>query len=433
MKWHTLICFLLAMLVVFCGCGEKKQETVESDSTDVTEEAVSSEALENEWVEPIYDEFSLNDYVSLQLPSNWRSTEGSVIADMYSYHFYPFDSDDNCGLYINVIDNPEDSENLSTIEGYLSRYNSVSTTELNSSDISIINISDQDIYMGSYTRTADVDEPRSVTEYSFFVDNTLYELAVFSTDDIIYDSLLKVIDHSVSTLHISSEEEEIQGKIEQARIASNYINYYDYNYKVVVPDESLIGSYFCSIGIVYQPSNILKSFDFIEYEDGIYTTSLLYSEINETHIYGDLTEGNGIIMYGYFDEELEPVLFAAEMTDAPFSVEEYLSYERSTYAEYDYSSVARNPDEYKGKRIKMTGEVIQVQEDGSEVVMRINDKGTYNNTYYVTYRLKSGEGRILEDDYVTIYGLIKGLKTYVSIMGNTVSIPEINANEVIIN
>lgn len=86
-----------------------------------------------------------------------------------------------------------------------------------------------------------------------------------------------------------------------------------------------------------------------------------------------------------------------------------------------YEDVSRNPDQYDGKKIKISGEVIQVSEgwfDG--VTLRIDCGG---DTWYVTYTRSEGEGRILEGDYLTAYGACSGVESYTSVLGAQVTIP----------
>lgn len=106
--------------------------------------------------------------------------------------------------------------------------------------------------------------------------------------------------------------------------------------------------------------------------------------------------------------------------------------------EYTYTEIARDPENYKGNNAKFKGQVIQVQESGNDVVLRVNitaeenefaDGGyLYEDTIYVEYTKKDeNESRILEDDIITIYGTLDGIMTYESIMGEEISIPSVLA------
>ncbi|MGG1670564.1 hypothetical protein ACIFOE_07870 [Paenibacillus sp. NRS-1783] len=102
-----------------------------------------------------------------------------------------------------------------------------------------------------------------------------------------------------------------------------------------------------------------------------------------------------------------------------------------------YIDLARNPDNYKSKEVTFTGKVIQTLESGHTVALRVNvSKGKYGiwqDTIFVNYRRSEGEGRLLENDIVTLWGTVEGLKTYKTILRSDVTIPEINAKYITIN
>lgn len=97
-----------------------------------------------------------------------------------------------------------------------------------------------------------------------------------------------------------------------------------------------------------------------------------------------------------------------------------------------YNDIARNPNNYIGQKAYFKGKVAQVQESGKNVVIRVNvtqgQYGLWEDTIYIDYRRKDdNESRVLEDDIVTVYGEIKGLKNYKAVLGNQISIPHIKA------
>ena len=117
-------------------------------------------------------------------------------------------------------------------------------------------------------------------------------------------------------------------------------------------------------------------------------------------------------------ESIEAAAAEAEVQDR----EEY----KASCVTVDYDDVARNPDNYKGQNIVVSGEVIQVSEGWfNSVVLRV-DIGD-NKAWYVTYYREDGESRILENDNVTLYGECTGVESYTSIMGNTVTVPGLSA------
>lgn len=105
---------------------------------------------------------------------------------------------------------------------------------------------------------------------------------------------------------------------------------------------------------------------------------------------------------------------------------------KSSCKSFDYTDVARNPGNYKGKRIKASGRVIQVMEGlNGNVTLRVRESN--NRIWYVTITLGSGESRILENDRVTVYGICQGVTTYETVLGASVTIPKIEAKYIDIN
>lgn len=100
--------------------------------------------------------------------------------------------------------------------------------------------------------------------------------------------------------------------------------------------------------------------------------------------------------------------------------------------EYTYEELARNPDKIKGKKVKLTGEVIQTLQGNSSVDLRINitksEYDFYTDTIYGVYVPEEGEDKILENDIVTIWGVAQGDYLYSSVLGSIVNLPLISIN-----
>ncbi len=98
-----------------------------------------------------------------------------------------------------------------------------------------------------------------------------------------------------------------------------------------------------------------------------------------------------------------------------------------------YRDVARNPSTYKGQNVAITGTVVQVSEGWfNSVTLRVATSGGYDDIWYVEYTLGSDEPRILEDDEVEIYGVCTGTETYTAVLGNSITIPAMEAEYVIL-
>lgn len=103
---------------------------------------------------------------------------------------------------------------------------------------------------------------------------------------------------------------------------------------------------------------------------------------------------------------------------------------RDTYIKqcktYVYKKIQRKPDKYEGKKIKISGTVIQVLEGWFDsVALRVEDAN--GNVWYINYCYSDGEDKILEDDNITVYGECTGTETYKTVLGSSVTVPSIDA------
>lgn len=97
------------------------------------------------------------------------------------------------------------------------------------------------------------------------------------------------------------------------------------------------------------------------------------------------------------------------------------------YEKLDYKGVSRDPDDYEDRYVKFTGKVLQVIEDGNLAAFRIATSGNYDNVVFVIMYIPEDYSRILEDDKVEVLGKYAGLYSYETVRGDTLTIPQINA------
>lgn len=88
-----------------------------------------------------------------------------------------------------------------------------------------------------------------------------------------------------------------------------------------------------------------------------------------------------------------------------------------------YNQLARTPDDYKGKKVKFYGKVVQVIEDDDAVQIRLAVNGDYDTILFGEYATSTVSSRVLEDDMITIYGTSVGTISYQSTMGGKITIP----------
>lgn len=143
---------------------------------------------------------------------------------------------------------------------------------------------------------------------------------------------------------------------------------------------------------------------------------------------------NGLETTGIADEETQEVLFS---DDAIATV---------VYESLDWKGVSRNPDDFEERYVKFDGKVLQVIDDFTitdytngiyinsfNYGLRVATKGNYDNVVFVVVSKSDVEGgRILEDDKITVYGQYDGIYDYTTVLGAGQSIPQIDAESVII-
>jgi hypothetical protein len=95
-----------------------------------------------------------------------------------------------------------------------------------------------------------------------------------------------------------------------------------------------------------------------------------------------------------------------------------------------YNQIARTPDDYKGKKAKFSGKVVQVMEGDGETDLRIAVGGNYDTILFVAYQNGITSTRILENDYVTVRGTSTGIYKYQSTMGGQISVPSMIVDKI---
>jgi hypothetical protein len=95
-----------------------------------------------------------------------------------------------------------------------------------------------------------------------------------------------------------------------------------------------------------------------------------------------------------------------------------------------YDDLFRYNERYIGTLTKFMGQVKQVEHlNGDNYILRIATKKTdYSNDYYENVIWVNYKGdRFLEGDTVYVWGKVIGLKEYTAVLGNTITVPEVDA------
>lgn len=101
---------------------------------------------------------------------------------------------------------------------------------------------------------------------------------------------------------------------------------------------------------------------------------------------------------------------------------------KSQSVEVTYDQIAREPNKYKGTYVKIKGNIVQIQDNGSSAALRVNiTEEEYNDIVWVNYSYAANEKKLLQDDTINIWGISKGEISYTSILGAKITVPEVNA------
>lgn len=116
------------------------------------------------------------------------------------------------------------------------------------------------------------------------------------------------------------------------------------------------------------------------------------------------------------------------------AAEEKRAAERKEKQGYDtgitYTKLARTPDKYIGEKVKFYGQIIQVMEGDTSSQYRFKVNDDYNKIMLIEISNELLDGRrILEEDYITVYGKSAGVITYESTMGGNITIPALSIDK----
>ena len=124
--------------------------------------------------------------------------------------------------------------------------------------------------------------------------------------------------------------------------------------------------------------------------------------------------------------EEEEAARLAEEEKAAREAEEAKGYETGI----TYEDLARTPDDFKGKKVKFKGKVLQVLEGDDSVQIRLAVNDDYDTVLFGEYESTIVSSRVLEDDEITIYGTSYGLISYDSTMGGKITIPAVSIDKI---
>lgn len=107
-------------------------------------------------------------------------------------------------------------------------------------------------------------------------------------------------------------------------------------------------------------------------------------------------------------------------------------FDPASYATVDYNEWNHDKVELASK-VQITGEVIQAQKSGGDMILRVKINDDYDQIVLVSILSKNYKDIIAENDNVTFYGINAGLTSYKTVMGNEVTIPSLYASNYTVN
>lgn len=139
----------------------------------------------------------------------------------------------------------------------------------------------------------------------------------------------------------------------------------------------------------------------------------------------------GIIMF-IFVLKLIPIILGTSSNTPPTkaasivnteSIEQY----KASCEAYDYYEINTSPSVYKGKRISISGKIIQVVSGSAPYKLRIatDNQIWFTDIVYVTIK-DNIPWDVLEDVYIIAYGEFTGTQTYRSILLTEITIPSVD-------
>jgi hypothetical protein len=94
-----------------------------------------------------------------------------------------------------------------------------------------------------------------------------------------------------------------------------------------------------------------------------------------------------------------------------------------------YNQLEKNAERYRGERVVYHGQIFQIQEStygGGIMLLAVTDEGYgyWTDNIWVDY---DGHVEGAEDDFVTVYGTIRGSKSYETQIGGETYVPRVRA------
>ena len=208
------------------------------------------------------------------------------------------------------------------------------------------------------------------------------------------------------------------------------------------------GDLLLEVTVNFEENLFFSTYDVDMYLDGAYLATLphgvdyhaYFSVPQGDHILTFCENGNhqvygetGLAIYGStafscrIQAKSMQVKISEEKVYDPFSAVPAASIERymASCRAPDYGAIAESPQKNRGKKIAVTGRVLQSVEGSREVsFMRIEDENGF--LWFASRLLTGGSSSLDAYDTVTLYGECTGVTTYITVTGDSLTVPSID-------
>ena len=127
------------------------------------------------------------------------------------------------------------------------------------------------------------------------------------------------------------------------------------------------------------------------------------------------------------DESLEEYFYDPHPEDSEPTPSELSESEFKEKCEtYSYEDILRNPDDHKREYATVSGTVSQTIQGVADLYTSVIIEDSNGNRWGCNVSYKEGDSRILEGDYITVYGILDGTVTSENLLGEQVVMPYIS-------
>lgn len=103
----------------------------------------------------------------------------------------------------------------------------------------------------------------------------------------------------------------------------------------------------------------------------------------------------------------------------------------AAYGEMNYRDVARNPEKHLGEKVVLRGTVVQVV-GTKEATMILRLMLASGDVVWINVKRGTVDFNVLEDDRLTVYATLRELKTYTSTQNQSITIPQADADAIVL-